>query len=941
MKKRMLSMFLVVVMVFTIVDITAYAQEQSGMIVEEIATENGDIQNEESAEDGTTAPEEELEATEGTTIEPTKEPTVWEKEGPSVEPAAEVLITSEEIDDNPSVMIEEIEELVVDTDDGILDHGMCGDDLFWNLTYDGVLTISGTGDMDDFERQSDVPWNGNKEYLQKLVIEEGLTSIGDNAFGGYKNLSEVVLPDTLIKIGTKAFSGCSSLTEVVLPSALIKLEDYAFWGCSSLSEVAIPDSVTSIGFSVFEESGIIITYNPNNIGAFDCVKNNAVKIVVMEGVSEIQDSALENLKLLKEVVLPSSLITIGDYAFRGCSSLSEVNIPEGVTTIGISSFYGCSSLSKVVLPSSLSQIGGYAFYECSSLCKVVIPKGITTIEPGTFDGCNKLDEVVIPDSVTTIGDSAFWGCSSLSEVNIPDSVTTIEEAAFYECGSLSKVVIPEGVTIIDSLVFAECVSLRDVMLPSKLIAIRGDAFLRCRSLSEVVLPNTLTAIGDSAFWGCSSLSEVNIPDSVKTIGEYAFYYCDSLKSVSIGKGIKVIEKETFSYCSELVSIVIPYYVENINSGAFEGCNSLISVTLPRGLKSIADDAFSNINILTIYGCVGTYAETYANSKNIKFENIYDEEYGEVLEEDIPYNGIIPSGMWIAGVAAEYTYSGKEIKPVFRVYDYNTLLKDKVDYTVSYANNIKPNNASISSTAPTIKVTGKGNYQGTETETFRIMKKDISDRDITVTNSVVVYNKKVQKKIPTVKRGNTNLKKDTDFTVSYPDLEDNPKAYKAPGTYTILVKGKGGYTGTREVKLTITESKLMSKVTVSQIATQPYTGAAITTATMNKVPTVKYGDKTKLKEGVHYTVTYQNNVKIGTATMILTGTDKETPEGTFTGTKKVTFKIGGTSLAKAKVTGVPTSMTYTGLEITERTEKWGNPIKVVLNGDELTRAADVG
>ncbi len=287
---------------------------------------------------------------------------------------------------------------------------------------------------------------------------------------------------------------------------------------------------------------------------------------------------------------------------------------------------------------------------------------------------------------------------------------------------------------------------------------------------------------------------------------------------------------------------------------------------------------------------------------------------------------------------DFAYTGKQIKPQINVYDGTVLLQEKKDYTVTYQNNIKVKMASAKKNVPTITVTGKGNYTGTETIKFSIYNTYMTSPNISVADITVAYNKKVQKVVPTVYGYGKKLKINQDFTVSYPDLATNSKAYKAPGIYTILIEGKGGYTGTREVKLTITESKLMSKVTVSKIATQPYTGAAVTTATMAKAPTVKYGDK-KLKEGTHYTVSYENNVNIGTATMTLTGTDTETSEGTFTGTKKVSFKIGGASLSKAQVTGVPESMTYTGTEINEQTENWGNPIKVLLNGNELIRAAD--
>ena len=317
-----------------------------------------------------------------------------------------------------------------------------------------------------------------------------------------------------------------------------------------------------------------------------------------------------------------------------------------------------------------------------------------------------------------------------------------------------------------------------------------------------------------------------------------------------------------------------------------------------------------------------------------------------ISKEIPVNVVANSedevekgDFWVELPSGKmFAYTGKQIKPMVNVYDGTVLLEKNKDYTVSYENNIKVAYFNQKKDAPTIVIKGKGDYSGTETIQFSIYEKSLMLKDVLISDITVAYNGKSQKKVPEVIADGRKLKNNVDFTVSYPNLTDNPKAYKEPGTYTVLVQGKGGYVGTREVKLTITESKFMSKVTVSKIAAQPYTGEEITTATMNKKPVVKFGDK-KLTEGTHYTVSYENNVKVGTATMTLTGTDTETPEGTFTGIKKVTFKITGTSLAKATVTGVPKAMTYTGLAIDEETEGWGDAIKVVLKGKELTRAED--
>lgn len=327
-------------------------------------------------------------------------------------------------------------------------------------------------------------------------------------------------------------------------------------------------------------------------------------------------------------------------------------------------------------------------------------------------------------------------------------------------------------------------------------------------------------------------------------------------------------------------------------------------------------------------------------------SVKKDDLGEILPEDFPEGGAdaIPAGLWIAGVDEKgYTYTGKAIKPEVRVYDHKTRLRVKTDYSISYKNHTKANDGSIANKAPVIIVTGKGNYAGKETEDFKILAKNIAAKDITAEDIAVNYNKKVQKAVPALGWNGKKLKNKMDYTLEYPDLLNNPNAYKMPGTYTILVKGKGNYGGERRVSLLITESKLMSKVTVSKIAAQPYTGEEITVATMDKTPVVKFG-RNVLQKDVHYTVSYEDNVEIGNAVMILTGTGKVTPEGTYTGQKKVSFKIMGGNIRKAVVTGIPKNMVYTGNAISEVTSGWGSGIRLSVTGKnqekkELTENVD--
>lgn len=299
----------------------------------------------------------------------------------------------------------------------------------------------------------------------------------------------------------------------------------------------------------------------------------------------------------------------------------------------------------------------------------------------------------------------------------------------------------------------------------------------------------------------------------------------------------------------------------------------------------------------------------------------EDEFGDILPEDIPESGIIPSGLWIAAIK-DHAYTGKPIKPEVHVYDSKTRLQQGRDYTITYKNNVNAKASSAAKKAPTIVVKGKGNYAGTETETFTIQQVNLNASEVVCENLTFAYTSKVQKKIPTISYGGRKLTNNKDFIVSYPDLDRVvTEAYCAPGTYEILLTAKegGNYTGTRSVGLTITKSSLINKATVDKIPKQPYTGYAI-----EPDLTVRLHNKILVKD-TDYTVAYADNKEIGKATAVLTGI------GDYAGTKKVTFNIVGTSLGKAKVHKI-TDQTYNGSE--QKPD-----ITVSLNGSKLQNEID--
>ena len=350
----------------------------------------------------------------------------------------------------------------------IVDSGTCGaegdgSNLTWTLDSDGVLTISGSGDMHGYG-SSGAPWHGR---VKSAVIAEGVTSISWCAFYDCTSLTSVTIPDSVTSIGGYAFYDCRSLTSVTIPDSVTSIGDYAFKGCTSLTSVTIPDSVTSIG-----------------------------------------DGAFSRCTSLTSVTIPDSVTSIGNFAFQGCTSLTSVTIPNSVTRIGDWAFYNCTSLTSVTIPDSVMLIGSSAFEGCASLTSVTIPDSVTHISWYAFSHCKSLTSVTIPNSVTSIGEYAFAHCKSLTSVAIPNSVTSINSSAFEDCTSLTSVTIPDSVTSIGERAFFECTSLTSVTIPDSVTSIGEYAFAYCKSLTSVVIPDSVTYIGESAFYNCTSLTDV-------------------------------------------------------------------------------------------------------------------------------------------------------------------------------------------------------------------------------------------------------------------------------------------------------------------------------------------------------------------------------------------------------------------------------------------------
>ncbi len=284
--------------------------------------------------------------------------------------------------------------------------GACGEHLTWTLA-DGVLTISGTGDMTDYKLFEYAPWR--YDAVSSVIIENGVTSIGDYAFYDCRGLTDIVIPDSVTSIEQHAFTSCTGLTSIVIPGGVATIGPGAFENCKGLINVEIQNGVTSLaGFS-------------------GCT--GLTEILIPKSVTSIGNYAFSGTSLT-EIDIPDSIISIGCGAFRACRGLTEIVIPDGVTSIEMQVFSDCTGLTDIVIPDSVTSIGEDAFYGCTGLTDIALPASVTSIGERAFSYCTGLTDIVIPGSVTSIEYEAFSGCTGLTDIVIPDSVTSIGVGTF-------------------------------------------------------------------------------------------------------------------------------------------------------------------------------------------------------------------------------------------------------------------------------------------------------------------------------------------------------------------------------------------------------------------------------------------------------------------------------------------------------------------------------
>ena len=591
----------------------------------------------------------------------------------------------------------------------VVDSGTCGENLTWTLDNSGTLTISGEGRIENYYSDSDRPWDGKKESIKRVVIENGVTSIGWSAFNECTSLTSVTISDSVTEIRRSAFAGCTSLTKVHIPAGLVTLSSYAFDGCTSLTEFTVAEE--NVNYTAAE--GVLFSKDMTRI--ILCPVGKSGRYVIPNSVTSIEDWAFYGCTGLTSVTIPDSVTSIEEYAFYGCTGLISATIPDSVTNVGNGAFSGCTGLTSITIPNSVTSIEDWTFSDCTGLTSVTIPDSVTEIGEGTFDDCTGLTSVTIPDSVTSIGSWAFADCTSLTSVAIPNSVTSIEDGTFARCTSLTSVTIPDSVTEIGWSVFSGCTSLASVEIPNGVTAIEWYAFLRCTSLTSVTIPDSVTEIGCGTFSDCTSLASVTIPNSVTSIEWYAFDGCTGLTSVTIPDSVTYIGYEAFSNCSKLKNVKLPSKISEIDHNVFSGCETLEKVEIPDGVTDIKREAFSGCTSLTsvMIPASVTAIGYKAFSNCSKLKDVYykgtDKQWGTIEISD-GNNSLTSATIHYSGDSKPAAPAAPAVKPDYLLSTGKPYLKWKaVDGAVKY---YVYRSGSKSGTYKLLGTTTKTNYTDT-------------------------------------------------------------------------------------------------------------------------------------------------------------------------------------------------------------------------------------
>ena len=633
--KKLLSLLLVLALCLSLFPATAFAEESVGAGAPDVPADDAE---EPVGADAPVGPEE--------TTPPSSQgddtsPYTGEAEIDPEEPVG--AGAPDDPSDDPDALPE---EPVADDLQAVTASGECGDNLTWTLDDSGTLTIAGSGDMWGWIPPQSTPWSNSSDSVKTVVIQPGVTSIGDWAFSNCSSMTSVTIPASVTSIGNGAFEGCSSLTVIDFSGTRadwklldVKYDHYTVSVHCSDGEVPAKDPV-------YCGDELIWTLNDDGVLT---ISGNGDMWNWTYGATPWIDRTNE----IKNVCIMPGVTSIGDHAFMYCNKLTSVSIPGSVVNFGTRPFFPCTSLMHLSYGDTREAWERldvfYDYYNITvhctdgdiapalrSRCGRDLSWALDENRTLTISGTGDMWDFIIAES----GWFAPWDGESIKAVNIRPGVTSIGDNAFCYCDSLAEIRFSGNAPVFGYGVFygVTATAYYPANDPSWTAEVRQSyggsiTWVPYVADSAEVASGTCGANGDNLTWilyengtllirGSGAMKEYHrmnyssseapwyayrdritnliLPEGLTSIGGGAFYQCKYISRLELPSTVKSIGYEAFYECSGIRGqLILPEGLTSIGGSAFNGCSGLTGqLILPEGLTSIGGSAFNGCSGLT-------------------------------------------------------------------------------------------------------------------------------------------------------------------------------------------------------------------------------------------------------------------------------------------------------------------------------------------------------